>query len=287
MPTVAIIGAGELGGTIAHTLAVRAQITEIRLIDDLASLAAGKALDIRQSGPLERSDTQFVASGDLAMAVGADVVVIADAAGPHLAEWAGETGLVRLRHLAEQDRDTVIVCAGASQRKLMQQAIRDGIIEGARLIGSAPIALASAVRAIVALEADCAARDVTLSILGVPPETTVVTWDSATVFSAPLTKVLSDQSIARVKARMAHLWPPGPYGLASAASNACEAIANGRSRPVFSCFVGTNDLPAQTVIASPVRLGPNGVREHVAPRLGPSERVEFESALARAEGQLG
>jgi malate/lactate dehydrogenase len=48
MPIVAIIGAGELGGTIAHTLAVKAQITEIRPIDDLASLAPGKALDIRQ-----------------------------------------------------------------------------------------------------------------------------------------------------------------------------------------------------------------------------------------------
>ena len=58
MPIVATIGAGELVGTIAHTLAVKAQITEIRPIDDLASIAAGKALDIRQSGPLERSDTQ-------------------------------------------------------------------------------------------------------------------------------------------------------------------------------------------------------------------------------------
>ena len=192
MPTVAIIGAGTLGSTLAHTLAGRARITEIRLIDAAADLAAGKALDIQQSNSLERSDTRLTTSGNLEMAVGADVVVMADAARSDPAEWAGETGSAQLRRLVEQDRETVIVCAGASQRKLMQQAVRDGTVEATRLIGSAPVALASAVRAIVALEADCAARDVTLSVFGVPPDAAVVTWDSATIASSPLADVLSD-----------------------------------------------------------------------------------------------
>ncbi|MCH2278600.1 MAG: hypothetical protein VX471_07485 [Acidobacteriota bacterium] len=282
MPTVAIIGAGTLGSTLAHTLAVRARITEIRLIDAAADLAAGKALDIQQSNSLERSDTRLTTSGNLEMAVGADVVVMADAARPDPAEWAGETGSAQLRRLVEQDRETVIVCAGASQRKLMQQAVRDGTVEATRLIGSAPVALASAVRAIVALEADCAARDVTLSVFGVPPDAAVVTWDSATIASSPLADVLSDQAIARMKARVAHLWPPGPYGLASAASDVCEAITGGRSRPAFSCFIGIDDRPATSVIATTVRLGPEGLRSRVAPCLSPGERVELQSALARA-----
>ena len=282
MSGVAIIGAGDLGGTLAHTLAVRDRINEIRLVDDAADVAAGKALDIRQSCPIERSDLRLSTSGDLAMAIGANVVVMADAAGPRPAEWSGEAGLARLRRVVEQDRDAVVVCAGASQRELMQQAVRDGAAARSRLIGSAPRALESAVRAIVALEADCAARDVTLSVLGVPPHATVVTWDSATIATAPLTGALSDQAIGRLKARVPHLWPPGPYGLASAASDLCEAIASNRGRPTFSCYVAVEQRPTAAVLATLVKLGPAGVREHVAPGLSPGEQVEFDDALSRA-----
>ncbi|HAK54104.1 MAG: hypothetical protein QF463_02555 [Vicinamibacterales bacterium] len=282
MSSVAIIGAGDLGGTIAHTLAARDRINEIRLVDDASDVAAGKALDIRQSCSIERSDTRLTTSGDLAMAIGADVVVMADAAGPRPAEWNGEVGLARLRRLLDQDRDAVVVCAGASQRGLMQQAVRDGAAERCRLIGSAPRALASAVRAIVALEADCAARDVTLSVLGLPPHATVVTWGSATIATAPLASVLSDQAIGRLKARVPHLWPPGPFGLASAASDLCEAIAGSRGRPTFSCFVAVDQRPTAAVLATLVKVGSTGVREHVVPSLSPGEQVEFDDARARA-----
>ena len=282
MPIVAIIGAGDLGGTLAHTLCARNRVAEIRLVDDAADIAAGTALDIRQSGSIERFATGIRTSGDLAMAVGARVIVLADAAGTRPGEWTGEVGMARLRQLVRQDSDAVVVCAGAQQRALMQQAIHDGLVEPGRIVGSAPVALTSAVRALVALEADCAARDVALSVLGLPPHSTVVTWDSATIAGAPLADVLSREAVTRVKARLAHLWPPGPYALASAASGVCEAIAGGRSRPVFSCFVGLPGRPASPIVAAPVRLDDGGIREHLPPRLSPGERVEFDGALARA-----
>ena len=49
MSLVAIIGAGEIGGAVARALAARARIGVIRLIDDNASVAAGKALDLTQA----------------------------------------------------------------------------------------------------------------------------------------------------------------------------------------------------------------------------------------------
>ena len=53
MHTVAIIGAGELGGALARTLATRDAVSRIVLVDEAGNVAAGKALDIRQTGPVE------------------------------------------------------------------------------------------------------------------------------------------------------------------------------------------------------------------------------------------
>ena len=47
MHTVAILGAGDLGGALARTLATRDAVSHIVLIDEAGAVAAGKALDIR------------------------------------------------------------------------------------------------------------------------------------------------------------------------------------------------------------------------------------------------
>ena len=52
MQRVAIVGAGETGATAALTLARLECAGEITLIDAGGSIAAGKALDILQSGPI-------------------------------------------------------------------------------------------------------------------------------------------------------------------------------------------------------------------------------------------
>ena len=58
MSTVAIIGAGPLGGALAHALAARARVGEVRLIDPEGRVAEGKALDILQSSPVEQFNTR-------------------------------------------------------------------------------------------------------------------------------------------------------------------------------------------------------------------------------------
>src|SRR5262245_54464970 len=57
MQEVAIVGAGELGGLLAHVLARRDAARAIRLVDESGQVAAGKALDIMQASPLEQFAT--------------------------------------------------------------------------------------------------------------------------------------------------------------------------------------------------------------------------------------
>src|SRR5262245_44838908 len=118
MSSVAILGAGPVGSAIAHRLAERARVGEIRLIDEGGSVAAGKALDIRQAGPIDDYDTAIAGGTDLLSAAGADVVVFADAAAE--GEWEGERGLGLVQRLVRAGSTAAFVFAGPKQTWLME-----------------------------------------------------------------------------------------------------------------------------------------------------------------------
>ena len=159
----------------------------VRLIDEKAAVAAGKALDLMQAGPICRSDTRVEGSADLAAASGAAAIVIADRV-DSADEWGGEQGLDLLRRLGRGgflDR-SVVICAGASQRALMQQGFDELGLPRRRVIGSAPEALAATARALVAIEARAASNQVALTVIG-RPDKFVIPWSDASVGGHALT----------------------------------------------------------------------------------------------------
>lgn len=278
MQRVAIIGAGELGGALAHVLARRNVVGEVRLIEETTQVAAGKALDIAQAAPIEGFATRLAGSADVWSAAGAAVVVIADRSGG--AEWQGDEGLALLKRLVRLAPDAILLCAGAAQRDLVERGVREVHVPRARLLGSAPEALAAAARALVALETNGSPRDVALSLVGVPPSHIVVPWNDATVWGFGATRVMDEPSRRRVNARLSALWPPGPYALASAAAKVIEAVA-GRSRALAICFVAPDDSMGRRTRAAalPVRLGGAGIEAVVLPPLSAGDRVALDNAM--------
>jgi len=278
MNSVAIVGAGELGGLLAHVLARRNVASDVRLVDEAGSIAAGKALDIMQAAPIEGFATRVSAAPDFFAAGGAAVVVLADSAKG--GEWQGEDGLMLLKRLAGLIGDAVVVCAGAQQRDIVERGVRELHLSHRRVFGSAPEALTSAVRAIVALEIDGSPRDVAMTVAGVPPDHVVVSWDDAAIGGFGATRVLSEADRRRILTRVPQLWPPGPYALALAAATVIEAIAR-RSRARATCFVAPDDSSGRRARAAalPVRLGPHGIEAVVLPELNARDRVALETAM--------
>jgi malate dehydrogenase len=272
MAFIAVIGAGPLGGAIAQKLALRNRVAEVRLIDPHGSIAQGKTLDILQSSPVERFATRLSAAQSLHAAAGARAVVIADAASS-AAEHAGEAGLAVLRTVVEVERTSPLVFAGAAPRELMERAVSELHVTRARVIGSAPGALESALRALAGLAIDVSAVDVQLRIAGAPPANVAVGWEEATAIGLPLRTQLAPHAIAALTARIPRLWPPGPYALASAAARVVEAIVNGsRNRP--TCFVSLESGPTRNaVLAMPVEVGRQGIVRVLEPALTQHERV--------------
>jgi malate dehydrogenase len=278
MRASAIIGAGELGGALAHVLARRDLVPVIRLIDERGHLAEGKALDIMQAAPIEGFATAVSGSADLTRAAGAALVILADRSSG--GEWEGDEGLLLLKRLSQLDAGHVVLCAGASQRELIERGVRELRFARKRLFGSAPEALAAAVRAIVALETNGSASDVALAVLGVPPSHVVVPWEEATIGGFAATRVLDETARRRLAARIAPLWPPGPYALAWAGAKAAEAVL-GRSRRTISGFIAPDDSNGRRArtAALPLRLGETGVLSDDLPSLSVHDRVALDNAM--------
>jgi malate dehydrogenase len=279
MREVGIIGAGELGGAIAHLLARRDVARRITLVDETGRIAAGKSLDISQAAPVEGFATELAGTTDLASVAAADVLVVAESVKE--GEWRGEAGLQLLRRIAASAPHAVIVCAGGDGRELVDRAVRDLKLRRARIVGTAPEALSGGIKALVALHVNGSPRDVTLSVLGAPPGHAVVAWQDATIGGFALARQLDEPVRRQIAARIPALWPPGPHALAAAAVKAIASIA-GRSRQVVSCFVGPDTtLGTRTrATALPVRFGPMGIAEVLTPALSVAEHVALENAMA-------
>jgi malate dehydrogenase len=278
MQNVAIIGAGELGGATAHALARSNLVRSITLIDETRRIAAGKALDIAQAASVECFATQVSGAADVSMAAGAAIVILADRITG--GEWQGEDGLLVLKRLSQTAPGAVILCAGPSQRELVDRGVRELKLARTRLFGSAPESLAAAVRALVALAVNGSPRDVSLAVLGVPPAHAVIPWADVTVAGFALTRLVDEPSRRRLGARVAALWPPGPYAVAAAAAAIVEAMA-GRSRRLASCFVAP-DVSTGTHTrtgAMPVRLGSAGIVDVVRPSLSAAEQVALDNGM--------
>jgi malate dehydrogenase len=278
MDQVAIVGGGELGGLLAHVLARRHVASDIRLLDDNGRAAEGKALDLSQAAPIEGFASNISGSSDLSLVAGASVVAVADPFGAP--DWPIEPAMLLLKRIRDFAPSAIIVCAGASHCDLVGRGVRELHVSRTQLFGCAPEALAGGIRALAAIDANGAPSDVSLSVLGNPPDHIVIPWEDATVGGFAITRVLSEPVRRRLDARVAALWPPGPYALASAAAKVIGAMLGG-SRRLVTCFVAPDDSAGTRARAAalPVRLGRTGVVDVVVPELSVRERVRLENAM--------
>jgi malate dehydrogenase len=72
---IALIGAGNIGGTLAH-LALTRDLGDVVLFDVVEGVPEGKALDLNQCGPIEAKDGNLKGTNDYKDIVGADVCIV-------------------------------------------------------------------------------------------------------------------------------------------------------------------------------------------------------------------
>lgn len=276
-----ILGAGELGGAITRQLAAADIAGRIVLVDDSASVAAGKALDIQQAAPIDGYSTELSGTSDESVVVGADVLVIADRSADNR-EWQDDAGVALVRRMTYLNPSALLLCAGASQLSVIERGVREGGIDSRRLIGSAPEALRSAVVSLAALEGGCTPAEVSLTVLGRPPGEIIVPWGDASIGGRRADEALAPPAIARLDGRLSRLWPPGPLTLAGAATRVLAAAAR-RSPVALSVFAAApRELGGRARAGMlPVHVRSHGIAAMLPPALTGRDRVRLDTALQR------
>ena len=72
---ISLIGAGQIGGTLAHLISLK-EIADVVLFDVVEGAAKGKALDISQSNSVDGSNTEIIGSSKYEDIKNSDVVII-------------------------------------------------------------------------------------------------------------------------------------------------------------------------------------------------------------------
>jgi malate dehydrogenase len=272
---IAVFGAGPIGGAIAQRLAERARVGDVLLIDENASVAAGKALDIRQSGPVTGTDANLSGTSDPLAAVGADVIVFADdtAGGP----WDGDRGLKLIERLLRSGTNAPFVFAAPSQLPLMETAARELHVATNRMAGTSASAMAPIVASLVNIELGQTGTQVTVA--GRPPAF-VVGWSSATIGGSLVTDVVSAHKLLAISQSLSKLWPTGPQAAAAPTALVIEALVAGSRRMLDAVTILDGEYGVRGRAALlPLEIGQGRVLRRGSPSLSPQERNEMITKL--------
>ena len=76
MSKISLIGAGQIGGTLAHLIGIKELVSEVVLFDVAKGIAKGKALDIAQSSSVDGFNVKFSGTDDYKDIKDSDVIII-------------------------------------------------------------------------------------------------------------------------------------------------------------------------------------------------------------------
>ncbi len=296
---IALIGAGNIGGTLAHLIGLK-ELGDVVLFDVFGGVAAGKALDIMQSGPVDGFDSRMTGGSDYAAIAGADVVIVT-AGFPRspgmsrddlVAKNAGVIATVAEGVKAHCPDAFVIVITNPLDAMVWVMQQKSGL-PPERVVGMAGVLDSSRFRLFLAQEFDVSVEDVTAFVLGGHGDTMVPLIRYSAVAGIPVPDLIrmgwsTPERIDAICARTANgggeivkLLEKGSafYAPAASAIAMAESYLKDKKR-VLPCAAwltgqyGVRDL----YVGVPVVIGAGGVERIVEIALDAGERAAFEKS---------
>jgi malate dehydrogenase len=289
---VTVIGAGNIGGTTALHLAMR-NIADVVLVDIVEGLPQGKALDILESGPILRFDSNVIGTNDYEDTAGSDVVVITS--GKPRQPGMSRTDLLNdnqeivgsvTEQVVENSPNAIIIVVANPLDAMCHVALETSGFPRERVIGMAGILDTARYRTFIAERVGASVRDVFALVLGGHGDTMVPLPSMATVSGVPITQMLSQDEVDAIVQRtrqgggeIVELLGSGSafYAPAAAIVEMVDAILMDQKR-ILPCAAylqgeyGLNDL----FVGVPVKLGAGGIEDVIELDLSDDEREQLE-----------
>jgi malate dehydrogenase len=297
---IALIGAGMIGGTLAHLAAMR-ELGDIVLFDIAEGIPEGKALDIAQAGPVDDFDVKLKGTSDYADIAGADVCIVT-------AGVARKPGMSRddllginlkvMKSVGEGIRnhapDSFVICI-TNPLDAMVWALREfsGLPHN-KVVGMAGVLDSARFRHFLAEEFNVSVEDVTAFVLGGHGDTMVPIVEYSTVAGIPIPDLIKmgwstrekiDAIVKRTRGgggEIVALLKTGSayYAPATSAIAMAESFLKDKKRVLPAAAhltgqYGVDDL----YVGVPVVIGSGGVERIVEIELDSSARENFNVSV--------
>lgn len=297
---IALVGAGNIGGTLAHLIGLK-DLGDVVMLDLNAGTAKGKSLDIEQSSVVDSFDSNMVGTDDYKEIADSDVVIVT-------AGIARKPGMSRDDLIATNTQVITSVAKGIKKNAPNAFVIvitnpLDAMVyvmqkvtgfDSKKVVGMAGVLDSSRMSLFLAKELNVSVEDVSSFVLGGHGDTMVplVRYSSVSGIPVPdliemgwITKTKIDEIVQRTRdggAEIVKLLGNGSafYAPASSAIKMAESYLKDKRKilPVaakLSGEYGVNDL----YIGVPAIIGKNGVEKVVEVKLNSSENVMFKRSV--------
>jgi len=302
LPHVSVVGAGQVGATTAHLLALKG-LARVTLIDIVEGLAQGKALDMRQSAPVEGFPGEVVGTTDYEAMRDSQVVVITAGLARKpgmtrealLSANANIVGPIAERVAAVAPEAIILVVTNPLDVMVALSLQRSGF-PPARVMGMAGVLDSARLRAFVAQRLRVPPTAVQAMVLGSHGDLMVPLRGSITVEGTPLADLLPagdiDQLVQRTKdggAEIVKLLKQGSafYAPASGVVQMVRAILDDthETLPVCAWLNGEYGL-RDVCLGVPVQLGAAGIERIVEWDLQEEERAALTACAKTVQDMI-
>ncbi len=299
---ITVIGAGNVGATVADCVARKDMVGEVVLIDIVEGLPQGKALDMYEAAPIHGYDTRVTGTNDYADTADSQICVITAglARKPGMSRddlLAKNASIVKsvTEQFAAHSPDAHIIVVSNPLDVMTYVAYMTSGFPSQRVMGMAGVLDTARYRAFIAMELGCSVRDIQALLMGGHGDTMVPLPRYTTIGGIPLPQLMDGGKIDAIVQRtkggggeiVKLMGTSAWYAPGAAAAEMCEAIVKDSGR-VLPCAVwmkgqyGLDDL----FIGAPARLGRNGVEEIIEVELDDAERALLDTSASDVRNNI-
>lgn len=293
-PRVAVIGAGRVGSTLAQRVAEK-NIADVVLLDIVAGMPQGIALDLMEARGVERHDRQITGTNDYKDTAGSDIVVIT--AGLPRKPGMSREDLIKTnakivveatKNAVANSPDAIFIVVTNPLDVMTFLAWQASGLPARRVIGMAGVLDSARFQTFIAMELGLSVQDINALVLGDHGKLMVPVPRYCTVGGIPITDLMDAATIERLVERtrnggteIVELMQTGSAYFAPASSVALmvEAILLNQSRLVTAAAYLEGEYGLQDLfLGVPCRLGCRGVEKVLELPLTEDEQTAFNAS---------
>lgn len=288
MSKVTVIGAGNVGSTVANVLAHRDFLNEIVVLDIKEGTAEGKSLDTWQQAPIDNYSTKVVGvTNDYSRTADSDVVVITSGL-PRKPGMSRDdlisvnAGIVKTvtEQVIKYSPNAIIIVVSNPLDVMTYCAFLTAKVNSNRVFGMAGILDTARYRAFLADALQVSPKDIQALLLGGHGDTMVPLPRYTTVSGIPVTELIDMDTLNAIVQRtkvgggeiVNLLGTSAWYAPGAAAAQMVEAIIKNEKRIFPVCAWLTGEYGMKDIyLGVPCKLGKNGIEEIIELKLDAAE----------------